>query len=58
LRSVVKEFPISAIHEARQAFLDNVDDGDEYDVVYEIVDVGKMMVEEFLKEDDAKRGEL
>ena len=51
LRNVVAEFSASDIREARQAFLDNVEMGDDYDAVWRLTEKGRRELE-FLKENE------
>ena len=51
LRNVVAEFSASDIREARKAFLDNVEMGDDYDAVWRLTEKGRRELE-FLKENE------
>ena len=51
LRNVVAEFSASDIREARQAFLDNVEMGDDYDAMWRLTEKGRRELE-FLKENE------
>ena len=55
VRKVSKKFTASEIHDARRAFLDNVDGGDGYDARFALTDEGRRFFEELLKTDDAAR---
>ena len=46
LREVVAEFSASDIREARQAFLDNVEFGDDYDAMWQLTEKGRRQLEE------------
>ena len=46
LREVVAEFSASDIREARQAFLDNVEFGDDYDAIWQLTEKGRRQLEE------------
>lgn len=52
IQAVGKQFTISDIHDMRQDFLDNVEDGDEYSVRYVITEEGKRYLEELKHEDN------
>lgn len=44
LQEVCAEFSASDIREARQAFLDNVEFGDDYDAMWQLTEKGRMML--------------
>ena len=44
LQEVCAELSASDIREARQAFLDNVEFGDDYDAVWKLTEKGRMML--------------
>ena len=46
LQEVVAEFSASDIREARQAFLDNVEFGDDYDAIWQLTEKGRRQLEE------------
>ena len=48
LREVVAEFSASDIREARQAFLDNVEMGDDYDAVWGLTEKGRRELDEMI----------
>lgn len=57
LTTVCKTLKLSDIQEARKDFLDNVEDGDDYDARYCLTDKGREWLEEFSRthqEDDGK----
>ncbi len=57
LQRVSKKLTVADIRDSRQAFLDNVDFGDDYDARFVLTDEGKeflkqMMIEENMEEND------
>jgi len=46
LGKVSRDLSLTDIQDARTAFLNNVDDGDDYDVVWSLTDKGKKMLDE------------
>jgi len=46
LQEVVAEFSASDIREARQAFLDNVEFGDDYDAIWQLTEKGRRQLAE------------
>lgn len=46
LQEVCAEFSVSDIREARQAFLDNVEFGDDYDAMWQLTEKGRRQLEE------------
>ena len=51
---MLRRFSVQDIFEARQAFLDNVEDGDDYDGYFVITDEGKKYLEEVKEGGDAR----
>lgn len=49
LQKVCAEFSASDIREARQAFLDNVEFGDDYDAMWQLTEKGRRQLEEMKK---------
>ena len=47
----VRELSVSEIHDARQDFLDNVADGDDYDVFYTLTDKGRAELEKMKRQE-------
>lgn len=49
LQEVCAEFSANDIREARQAFLDNVEFGDDYDAIWQLTEKGRRELEEMKK---------
>ena len=47
---VTKKLAVSDIHDQRQAFLDNVESGDDYDARYVLTDEGREYLEQLERE--------
>lgn len=52
IQAVSKQFTIGDIHDMRQDFLDNVEDGDEYNVRYVLTEEGERYLEELENDRD------
>ncbi len=50
VKQVSSKLSVSGIRDARQAFLDNVEDGDEYDTKYVIMEEGRRYLEQLKKQ--------
>lgn len=53
LQEVCAEFSVSDIREARQAFLDNVEFGDDYDAMWQLTEKGRRQLEEMKGTEEA-----
>lgn len=53
LQTVSTDLGLKDIQEARSAFLDNVEFGDDYDAVYVLTEKGRAYLEELERKDDA-----
>jgi hypothetical protein len=53
LQTVSADLGLKDIQEARSAFLDNVEFGDDYDAVYVLTEKGRAYLEELERKDDA-----
>ena len=52
LMNVMKKLPVQDIFKARQDFLQNVEDGDEYDARYVLTDEGREYLNSLLEAED------
>ena len=55
LMSVSRTLAVSDIQEARKDFLDNVEDGDEYDAHYVLTDEGRAYLDALRKQEEAEQ---
>ena len=55
LMSVSRTLAVSDIQGARKDFLDNVEDGDEYDAHYVLTDEGRAYLDALLKQEEAEQ---
>ena len=53
LQKVCAEFSANDIREARQAFLDNVEMGDDYDAVWQLTEKGRRQLEEMKENEES-----
>jgi len=52
ISQVNASFPLEAINKARKDFLENVEDGDEYDVCYVLTEKGREYLKQLEQEED------